>query len=236
MSAKDILEGARVAVLGYGNQGHAHALNLRRSGLDVVVGARPGGRGEARARADGFSSLPPGDALSGARVVSLLFPDEVLPTLWPELRPAVPSGAAVVFAHGFNLLGPGLEFPDGVDVVLISPTGPGAVLARAGERGESMPAYVAVHRDATGQAWRVAGSYGTRLGCAPLVRTTVREEAEVDLFGEQVVLCGGMNALTRAAFETLVESGYSPEVAYLECVHQLRWLAELLQERGPAGF
>src|SRR6266850_2197582 len=146
----DPLEGARVAVLGYGNQGVAHAHNLRAAGLTVVVGARPGRPGEARARADGFETLPPIDAVRGARVVALLVPDEALPATWPELRPALPDHAGVVLAHGF------------------------------------------------------------------------------DLFGEQVVLCGGMNALTRAAFETLVEAGYSPEVAYLECVHQLRYLAELL--------
>ena len=232
----DPLEGARVAVLGYGNQGVAHAHNLRAAGLSVVVGARPGRPGEARARSDGFETLPPPDAVRGASVIALLVPDEALPTMWPELRPAVPDGAAIVLAHGFNLLYAELAFPPGADVVLVSPTGPGVVLGRVRERGERLPAYVAVHRDGSGRAWAMAESYGTRLGCAPLVRTTVREETEVDLFGEQVVLCGGMNALTRAAFETLVEAGYSPEVAYLECVHQLRYLAELLHDRGPAGF
>jgi ketol-acid reductoisomerase len=232
----DPLEGARVAVLGYGNQGVAHAHNLRAAGMTIVVGARPGRPGEARARADGFETLPPAEAVRGARVVALLVPDEALPAMWPELRPALPDDAGVVLAHGFNLLYSDLQFPSGADVVLVSPTGPGVVLARVRERGERLPAYIAVHRDGTGRAWEVAESYGARLGCSPLVRTTVREETEVDLFGEQVVLCGGMNALTRSAFETLVEAGYSPEVAYLECVHQLRYLAELLHERGPAGF
>jgi ketol-acid reductoisomerase len=232
----DPLEGARVAVLGYGNQGAAHAHNLRAAGLTIVVGARPGRSSEARARSDGYETLAPVEAVRGARVIALLVPDEALPAMWPELRPALPDGAAIVLAHGFNLLYSDLAFPPGADVVLVSPTGPGAVLGRVRERGERLPAYVAVHRDASGRAWELAESYGARLGCAPLVRTTVREETEVDLFGEQVVLCGGMNALTRAAFETLVEAGYSPEVVYLECVHQLRYLAELLHERGPAGF
>lgn len=232
----DLRDGARVAVVGYGNQGAAHAHNLRHSGLDVVVGARPGRSGAERARGEGFEVAPPADAVRAARVSALLVPDEALPELWPSLRSAVPPAAAVLVAHGFNLLYGDLDFPPGVDVVLVSPTGPGFALRGIVERGERLPAYVAVHRDETGRAASVADAYATRLGCGPLVRTTVREETEVDLFGEQVVLCGGLNALTRAAFETLVDAGYSPEVAYLECVHQLRYLAELLHARGPAGF
>jgi ketol-acid reductoisomerase len=141
-----------------------------------------------------------------------------------------------VFAHGFALLYGALDFPEHSDVVLVSPTAPGSELKRVGERGRPLPAYLAVHRDGSGDAWGLAEDYAARLGCAPTWKTTVAEETEVDLFGEQAVLCGGMNALVLAAFETLVAKGYSAEIAYLECVHQLKYLADLLHERGPAGF
>jgi ketol-acid reductoisomerase len=141
-----------------------------------------------------------------------------------------------VFAHGFNLLYSSLEFPDDADVVLVSPTAPGRVLRMTVEVGERLPAYVAVHRDATGAGKSLAEGYAARIGCGPLWPTTVREETEVDLFGEQAVLCGGLNALVVAAFETLTAAGYAPEIAYLECVHQLKYLADLLHERGPTGF
>lgn len=227
-----------VAILGYGNQGATHALNLRDSGVRVVVGARAGHGAEARARAAGFETLPLAGAAERARVVAVLLPDEAVPALWPELEAALAPGTGVVFAHGFNLLYSGLAFPAGADVVLVSPTGPGRVLRQVYERGEGLPAYLAVHRDGSGGAWALAERYAAWLGCARarLWRTTVREETEVDLFGEQAVLCGGMNALVTAAFETLVEAGYSPEIAYLECVHQLKFLADLLHERGVTGL
>jgi ketol-acid reductoisomerase len=225
-----------VAIIGYGNQGEAHALNLRDAGLDVRVGARAAGRGEARARAAGFTTLAPEGAVRGAATVAMLLPDEVLPALWDALGPALAPHAAVVFAHGFNLLYGDLAFPEGGDVVLVSPTGPGRVLRQVRESGGQLPAYVAVHRDGTGGALDRARAYAEAVGCAPLWPTTVREETEVDLFGEQAVLCGGMNALVTAAFETLVERGYAPEIAYLECVHQLKYLADLLHERGVAGM
>jgi ketol-acid reductoisomerase len=232
----DVLDGRRAAIIGYGNQGEAHAHHLRASGLDVVVGARPEGAGAARARAAGFAVTSPRDALRGAGVAALLLPDEALPGLWPGLADAVGERAVVVFAHGFNLLYGGLAFPAGADVVLVSPTAPGSVVLRdRGARGP-LPAYLAVYQDGSGAAWQGARSYAGRLHLGPLLETTVREETEVDLFGEQAVLCGGLNALTLAAFETLVAHGYSPRMAYLECVHQVRYLAELLNERGPAGF
>ena len=224
-----------VAVLGFGNQGAAQAENLRDSGHRVVVGARPGDS-ETGAKAAGFEVLPLERAARAARVVAVLLPDEVVPREWPAVSAALERGSTVVFAHGFNLLYGALEFPDSVSAVLVSPTGPGRVLRHAFARGEKLPAYVAVHRDGGGSAAATAADYGAAIGCGPLWPTTVREETEVDLFGEQTVLCGGMNALVTAAFETLVERGYSPEIAYLECVHQLRYLAELLHERGPAGF
>jgi len=229
---------ATVAILGYGNQGATHALNLRDSGARVVVGARPGHGAEARARAAGFEPLPLAEAAARARVVAVLLPDEAVPELWPGLSGALAPGTGVVFAHGFNLLYSDLAFPAGADVVLVSPTGPGRVLRQVYERGGGLPAYLAVHRDGSGGAWALAERYAGWLGCARarLWRTTVREETEVDLFGEQAVLCGGMNALVTAAFETLVEAGYSPEIAYLECVHQLKFLADLLHERGVSGL
>jgi ketol-acid reductoisomerase len=232
----DSLLGRRIAILGFGNQGAAHAVLLRASGCDVIVGARTQGAGAERARAQGFAVRALPDALAAADVAAVLLPDEVLPELWETLAPSIRAGQTLVFAHGFNLLYGGAAFPSDCDVVLVSPTAPGWVMARGWERGERVPAYLAVHQDASGTAWDTAAAYAEALKCGPLLRTTVREETEVDLFGEQVVLCGGMNALVLAAWETLVARGYTPEIAYLECVHQLRYLAELLHERGPAGF
>lgn len=226
-----------VAVLGFGHQGEAQALNLRDAGLEVRVGARPGHAAFERARGHGFTPLPLAEAVHGAATVAVLLPDEVAPALWPELMPALAPRAGIVFAHGFNLLAGTLTFGAAHDVVLVSPCGPGRVLRQVFVRGEGLPAYLAVHQDASGDAWTLAEAYGTALGCARarLWRTTVREETEVDLFGEQTVLCGGMNALVVAAWETLVEAGYSEEIAYLECVHQLKYLADLLHERGVTG-
>jgi ketol-acid reductoisomerase len=234
----DPLAGVTIAVLGFGNQGEAQALNLRDGGATVVVGARAGGGGEARARAHGFETLPLGEAARRAGVCAVLLPDELTPALWPGILPALRPGTGLVFAHGFNLLYAELAFPADADVVLVSPTGPGRVLREVVARGGGLPAYLAVHRDTSGRAWGLAERYAAALGCdrARLWRTTVREETEVDLFGEQAVLCGGMNALVTTAFEVLVAKGYSPEIAYLECVHQLKYLADLLHERGVAGM
>ncbi len=231
----DPLASATVAILGFGHQGEAHALNLRARGVSVIVGARPRRAGERHAAALGFETFAPAEAIRRAQVVALLLPDEVVPQIWGELSPAIRADQALVFAHGFNLVYEALSFPPRCDVVLVSPTGPGSVLKRLAERGERMAAYIAVHQG-SGSAWEMAEAYAERLGCAPLWRTTVREETEVDLFGEQVVLCGGMNALVLAAFELLVRRGYSAEMAYLECAHQLKYLADLLHERGMAGF
>ena len=226
-----------VAILGFGNQGEAQALNLRESGIEVVVGARSGHAAETRARDLGFPVHPLAGAAAHAAVAAVLLPDEVVPTLWPELSSALQRGARLVFAHGYNLLYSRLALPAS-DVVVVAPTGPGRVLRALYQQGQGMPAYLAVHRDASGKAWGTAESYAIAIGCpaARHWRTTVREETEVDLFGEQAVLCGGMNALVTAAFETLSARGYSPEIAYLECVHQLKYLADLLHERGIAGM
>ena len=227
-----------VAILGFGNQGQAHALNLRDSGAEVIVGARAGRDAQARATALGFATFTLAEAVRRARTVALLLPDEAAPAAWREAGDALPAGATVVFAHGFNLLYGALAFPQGADVVLVSPTGPGRVLRSEFEAGRGLPAYLAVHQDGSRAAWDRATAYATALGCARarLWPTTVREETEVDLFGEQAVLCGGMNALVTAAFDTLTEAGFSPEIAYLECIHQLKYLADLLHEKGVSGM
>ncbi len=231
----DRLAQRTVAILGFGNQGETHARNLRDAGMEVIVGARPGRGAEERSRALGFPTLDLPEAVSRARVLAVLLPDEAVPGVWPALAPALAPDAAVVFAHGYNLLYSDLPFPARADVILVSPTAPGRVLRRVFERGDTLPGYLAVHRDGSGGAWDLAAAYADRLGCAPTWRTTVREETEVDLFGEQAVLCGGMNALLTAAFDTLVERGYAPEMAYLECIHQLTYLAEVVHDRGIAG-
>jgi ketol-acid reductoisomerase len=232
------LAGRVVAILGFGNQGEAHALNLRDSGVAVIVGARSGGAGESRARDAGFETHPLAEAARRASIAALLLPDDVTPALWPELRHALEPDTALVFAHGYVPTYGGLEMPSRSDVVLVSPTGPGRVLREVFVQGEGLPAYLAVHRDTSGAAWALAEAYATAIGSARarLLRTTVRHETEVDLFGEQAVLCGGMNALVIAAFETLVASGYEPELAFLEVVHQLKYLADLMHERGIAGM
>jgi ketol-acid reductoisomerase len=232
----DVLDLGTVAVLGFGNQGEAHAHNLRDAGVRVRVGARPGGAGESRARSAGFEVGGLAETAAGADLAAVLLPDEAVPGLWPALSGVRPAPRAWLFAHGFNLLYSGLGFDEAQDVLLVSPTAPGRVLRAARARGERIPAYLAVHRDGSGSGWPRAERYAELLGCGPTWRTSVREETEVDLFGEQTVLCGGMNALVTAAFDTLVEAGYSPEIAYLECVHQLRYLAELLHERGVSGM
>ena len=225
----------RVAVLGFGHQGGAHALNLRDAGIEVVVGAREGA-GAERAREAGFDVQRLETAARGASTVAMMLADEALPVLWPALAAAIAPQATIVFAHGFNLLYGGLAIPPRIDVVLASPTAPGHVLRELVAAGDRVPGYLAVHQDASGRAWEHAEDYARALGLGPLWRTSVREETEVDLFGEQAVLCGGMQALIEAAFETLVAGGYAPEIAYLECVHQLKYLADLLHARGPAGM
>ena len=234
-AAMSALERGPVAVLGFGNQGGPQARMLRASGLEVRVGARLDHESAARARAQGFDVRDGQSAVRGAATLALMLPDEAVPDVWKLVEPAIEPGAAVVFAHGYSLLYGELSLERTGDVVLVSPAGPGRLLEPAPDRAP-LSAYLAVHREATGGAWALAEDYARRLGCAPTWRTTVREETEVDLFGEQAVLCGGMNALVRAAFEVLTEAGYSPEIAYLECVHQLKHLADLLHERGVQGL
>jgi ketol-acid reductoisomerase len=229
------LQGTRTAVLGYGNQGHAHALNLRDSGIDVVVGARSGGSGWARAEADGFPCRTVAEAVSEAGCVAVLLPDEVQPAVFDsDIAPNLRSGATIVFAHGFGLAFGAVKPPGGYDVVLVAPKGQGHYVRKSYEAGLGLPCMLAVEVDASGEALQTALSYAQSLGClsAGALATTCREEAVTDLFGEQAVLCGGVPALVTAAFDTLVEAGYSPEVAYIECLHELKIITDLMYAGG----
>lgn len=228
----------RVAVLGFGNQGAAQAHCLRASEWSVLVGARAG-PGADRARAAGFEVRSPAEAARVSEVVAALVPDEVFPTLYREsLKAALQPGAALVFAHGFSIVYGRLDWPPGVDVLLVSPTAPGRVLVEEFDAGRGVPAYLAVAVDAGGHGWQRAEAYAAAIGCnrARLLRATVEDEVAVDLFGEQAVLVGGFLALLSAAVETLVRAGYPPEMAYLECAHQVKYLADLFHREGPLGF
>jgi ketol-acid reductoisomerase len=230
--------GPAVAVLGFGNQGTAQAHCLRASGWRVVVGARPG-PGRERARAAGFETADPAEAAARSEFVAALVPDEEFPSLHRDsIRAALRPGAALVFAHGFSILYGQLDWAPEVDVVLVAPTAPGRVLAEEYDAGRGVPAYLAVAVDASGRAWERAEAYAAALGCARAreLRTTVAEEVAVDLFGEQTVLVGGLLELVSAAVDTLVDAGYPPAVAYLECAHQMKYLADLLHREGPEGF
>ena len=228
----------RVAIIGYGNQGAAQAHCLRASGWTVLVGARPGASAD-RARAAEFDVRTPAEAVAAAEFVAPLVPDSVFPALYRDvLAPALRPGSILVFAHGFSVLyGKNTWKPD-LDVVLVSPTAPGSVLAQEFDAGRGVPAYLAVAADPSGRAWVRAETYATGLGSnrAQLLRTTVEEEVIVDLFGEQVVLVGGLMELVSNAVDVLVRAGYSPAMAYLECAHQLKYMADLLHREGPRGF
>lgn len=228
-----------VAVIGFGSQGEAQALNLRDSGVPVVVGLRPRSRSAGRSRAAGFETLPVGEAAGRADVVALLVPDEVARGVFDasiarRLRPA----AAVLFAHGFAVRFSGLSVPEGRDVVMVAPMGPGQRLRERYLEGSGLPASVAVHRDATGRARRTALGYAKAIGCARVgvFETTFAEETEIDLFAEQAVLCGGVTRLVTAAFDTLVEAGYDPALAYMECIYELDLTVDLIRRYGIAGM
>jgi ketol-acid reductoisomerase len=233
---KKALKGARIAVLGYGSQGRAHALNLRDSGFDVVVGNRRGGQGWKKAKKDGFAVAEAAKAVEGATLVALLAPDLAQPGLYKEIEKILPKGAAILFAHGFNIHFGQIKPRKDLDVVLIAPKGPGDLVRRQYEQGRGVPCLIAVAQDATGKAQARALAYadgigGTRAG---VIETTFAEETETDLFGEQAVLCGGATELVLKGFETLVEAGYQPEVAYYECLHELKLIVDLLHEGGIA--
>ncbi len=229
--------GKKVAVVGYGSQGRAHALNLRDSGYNVAVGLRPGGATWAAAEKDGFKPQTPAEAVKDADLVALVVPDMAQPAVYKEsVQPNLKQGAALLFAHGFNVHYGQIEAPEGVDVVLVAPKAPGALVRRQYEEGRGVPCLVAVHKDATGQAKTAAYAYAHGLGGtrAGVIETTFAEETETDLFGEQAVLCGGVSELITAGWETLVEAGYQPEVAYFECLHELKLIVDLIYEGGFA--
>jgi ketol-acid reductoisomerase len=230
----DLLNG-KVAVLGYGSQGHAHALNLHDSGVDVVVGLREGSASAAAAEEAGLTVTSVADAVKGAQLVAFLVPDGAQPAVWEnEVKPNLEPGAALLFAHGFNVHYERIAPPEGHDVIMVAPKGPGHVVRRLYTEGYGTPAIFSVAQDASGEARELALAYGAALGAARagLVETSFKEETETDLFGEQAVLCGGVTQLIQLAFETLVEAGYQPEVAYYECLHELKLITDLIWEGG----
>lgn len=230
----DALKGERIAVLGYGSQGRAHAMNLRDSGFDVVVGLRPGGKSSAQAKQDGFDVQNPIAAVDGSGLVAFLVPDMAQAKLYQDIEPGLRQNAALLFAHGFNIHFGHIEPRQDLDVVLIAPKGPGDLVRRQYEAGRGVPCLVAIDQDASGAAFDRALAYAHGIGGARagVLKTTFGEETETDLFGEQAVLCGGLTELIVKGFETLTEAGYQPEVAYFECMHEVKLIVDLLHEGG----
>jgi ketol-acid reductoisomerase len=229
------LEGAKVAVIGYGSQGRAHALNMRDSGVEVIVGVRKGGRGFERAQFDGLKTAEPADAAQGADIVALLTPDMTHDAIWGEaLEPSMEKGAALLFAHGFSIHYGRVAPRKDIDVVLVAPKGPGDLVRREYQRGRGVPCLFAVQQDASGRARERVLGYARAIGgtFGGSIETSFAEETETDLFGEQSVLCGGVTELVLAGYDTLVEAGYQPEVAYFECMHELKLIVDLLHEGG----
>ena len=232
-----LVQGRNVAVLGYGSQGHAHALSLRDSGVDVRVGLLEGSKSREKAEEAGLRVLTPAEACAEADLIMVLAPDTVQRALYAEaIAPNLAPGKALFFAHGFNVRFGFVTPPAGVDVALVAPKGPGHLVRRQFVEGKGVPCLAAVEQDASGNAFALALSYAKAIGGtrAGVIRTTFAEETETDLFGEQAVLCGGASALVQAGFETLVEAGYAPEVAYFECLHELKLIVDLMYEGGIA--
>ena len=235
----DALKRKTVAILGYGSQGHAHALNLRDSGIDVVVGLRPDSSSRAEAEAEGLEVLGVGDAASRGDVVMVLLPDERQADVWEsEIRDGIAPGNLLMFAHGFSIHFEQVEPPAGVDVGMVAPKGPGHLVRRQYEEGRGVPCLMAIHQDETGNARELVLAYASGIGGgrAGVIETTFKDECETDLFGEQSVLCGGATELVRAGFETLVEAGYDPRLAYFECLHELKLIVDLMYEKGVQGM
>jgi len=230
-----LVQGRHVAVLGYGSQGHAHALNLLDSGVDVRVGLREGSASWAKAEAEGLRVVTPAQAVEEADLIMVLAPDQVQRTLYAEsIAPNLVPGDALFFAHGFNIRFGYITPPDGVDVCMVAPKGPGHLVRREYAEGRGVPVIVAVEKDETGNAWPLALSYAKAIGGlrAGGIKTTFTEETETDLFGEQTVLCGGVSQLIQYGFEVLTEAGYQPEVAYFEVLHELKLIVDLINEGG----
>ncbi|MBY6050188.1 ketol-acid reductoisomerase [Cytobacillus firmus] len=235
---EEVLKGKTVAVIGYGSQGHAHALNLRNSGHKVVMGLRPG-KSWVLAEEDGFLVLPVKGACEAAEVIMVLLPDEMQPTVYEkDIKPSLSAGKALAFAHGFNIHFHQVVPPENVDVFLVAPKGPGHLVRRTYEEGAGVPALIGVHQNVTGLAKELALAYAKGIGAARagVLETNFQEETETDLFGEQAVLCGGLTSLVKAGFETLVEAGYQKEVAYFECMHELKLIVDLMYEQGMEGM
>ncbi|AYU55688.1 ketol-acid reductoisomerase [Staphylococcus debuckii] len=231
---EDALKGKKIAVVGYGSQGHAHAQNLKDNGYDVVIGIRPG-KSFDKAKKDGFDVYPVDEAVKQADVVMVLLPDEIQGKVYEEeIAPNLEAGNALAFAHGFNIHFDVIQPPADVDVFLVAPKGPGHLVRRTFTEGSSVPALFGVEQDATGNAFNLALSYAKGIGAtkAGVIETTFKEETETDLFGEQAVLCGGVTRLIQSGFETLVEAGYQPELAYFEVLHEMKLIVDLMYEGG----
>ena len=234
-----LIRNRKVAVIGYGSQGHAHALNLKESGVDVCIGLREGSSSTQKAEQAGLTVKSVADAATWADVIMILAPDTEQKKIFDEhIAAHLNAGDAIAFAHGFNVRFGRIAAPEGVDCIMIAPKGPGHLVRRTYTEGGGVPALIAVEQDATGQAKEIALSYADAIGGAPagVIETTFTEETETDLFGEQVVLCGGLTRLVQAGFETLVEAGYAPEMAYFECLHEVKLIVDLMYEEGIAGM
>ena len=234
-----LIKSKTVAIIGYGSQGHAHANNLKDSGISVVVGERAGSAQETKARAAGFTVKSAAEAVVGADVVMILVPDEHQAKVYQEeIGPNLKQGAALAFAHGFNIHFEQIVPREDLDVIMIAPKGPGHLVRSTYLQGGGVPSLIAVYQNASGQAREIALSYASANGAgrAGVIETTFRDECETDLFGEQVVLCGGLTALIQAGFETLVEAGYAPEMAYFECLHEVKLIVDLIYEGGIANM
>ncbi len=234
-----LLDGKTVAIIGYGSQGHAHALNLNDSGVSVVVGLRPDSDSVAKAQSHGLRVLEPADAASEGDVVMMLTPDELHAQVWESgVRDGIASGNLLLFGHGFSIHYGTVTPPADIDVALVAPKGPGHLVRRQFVEGSGVPGLVAVHQDATGTALALTLAYAKGIGLtrAGVIETSFREETETDLFGEQAVLCGGTTELVRAGYETLVEAGYDPRLAYFEVLHELKLIVDLMYEKGIAGM
>ncbi len=234
-----LLDGKTVAIIGFGSQGHAHAQNLQDSGVDVVVGLREGSGSADKARAAGLEVLPIAEAASRGELVMVLVPDELHRQVWEgEIADGIAEGKMVLFGHGFSVHYGEVEPPPGVDVALVAPKGPGHLVRRQFKEGSGVPGLLAVQQDATGNAHALALAYAKGIGCTRggVIETSFKDETETDLFGEQAVLCGGASELVQAGFETLVEAGYDPQMAYFECLHELKLIVDLMYEKGLAGM